>query len=838
MNNNIEKEEKTLKILIFIIVTLILIILDSSFMIYIKYNPKQETKKSIISKNNYYISYMNYDEIIDISETYFLVNNNNKQLIVDKNNKVLKEFDNTNYSSIKYINNYFILSNNINSIVINKNYDIFLECDGIIYDYIDLITNKIYFTVYDKEYLSIYDSSFNNLGSIKLKRYNNDIYFINDEIYLNNNIYDNLLNRIDEYEKLINLNNKIIIIENNKFNVISLSSSEIFEYNTIEFKNEHYILNNEYNTLMLDNDGNIISDLSKVKINNDYYMDFESCENGGILKDKWNNHIVYDKCTNDFDLSNILNGVIIATNYNKDTTIKKVVFHDKTIEADEATFIEDYILVFKNKTYNIYDLLGNEINIDEKITKFGKIFDNYYINNKIYDKTLTTVIEEYDDILELSNNIFKITKDGTSGLYYNNNWLINLGKYWDIDNINDYYVLYNIDGYTIINFKDLNKYNIESKNKYNNVDINKFIKKYNLQNIKDKDLLKKYIYVLNNNDNLKDYYDKLINIFKIIDDNNKYIKEDILLSSLDKLAFEGIDNFKEYTDKKVLGLYSYENNKIYFTNNEEYIGKLDHVIYHELVHYIDYNINNYKYSIDFYKCNNDYYIIDDYKKLEIKDNCKYYKSIDTEFITEGLAEKINVNYFPSYNTITYSNYIKILNTLGYIFGEDRINEIFFSENTSYEFYKLIVDENKMDIKEYINMLEVFNKIDNNNFNLIIASDYLVDLYESKNNKEWFTDNIFKALISNLLPSYISKYYNIGSNLEDYKKYSKDNKVIQKEILEEYLKRNNLEHIQTTNDIKILLVDDKYYYYINLDNKYYLVYYDFNNNIVIDFKEIT
>ena len=31
---------------------------------------------------------MNYDEIIDISETYFLVNDNNKQLIVDKNTMI------------------------------------------------------------------------------------------------------------------------------------------------------------------------------------------------------------------------------------------------------------------------------------------------------------------------------------------------------------------------------------------------------------------------------------------------------------------------------------------------------------------------------------------------------------------------------------------------------------------------------------------------------------------------------------------------------------------------------------------------------------------------------
>ncbi len=814
MNNNIEKEEKKLKILILII--LILIILISSFMIYIIFNSKINLKDNI--KSNNYVSYMDYDEINDISESYFLVSKNKNQLIIDKDNKVIKELNNTNYKNLKYINEYFILSNDTNSIVINKLGDIILECNGIINNYNDLITNKTYFVVYDKLNLSIYDNNFNILKTLQINNYKNDIYFINDEIYINNNIYDNNFNKIDEYKNLINLSN-YIIIENNKYNIINLKTNEILEYNDMEYINEHYIFNNDDNTFILNKDGNIIDNLSKVKFDN-YYIDYESCKSGGILKDKYDN-IVYNECSKDFDLSNILNGVIIVTT-NNEIINKKVVFHDKIIESNDAKFIGDYILVYQNDIYNIYDLKGNEINIKDSINTFGKIFDNYYINNKIYDNTLTNVIKEYDNIYEYENNVFKISIDGTTGLYYNDNWLIDLNKFWDITKINDYYILNNIDGYTVIKFNELKKIDIKIKDLYNNININKI---NNIQNKKDETLLKKYIYILNKNINLKDYNDKFLNLFEIISNNKTNLKENILLNSLNKLSFINTNDFLE---SNALGLYSYKDNKVYYSNKED-IDKLNHVLYHELIHFIDYNINNYKYSIDFYKCDNDYYIIDEYKNLENKDNCKYYKSVNTDFFSEGETEKINIKYYKDYKDTTYINYIRILNILDYIYKEDVINNIYFNENTNYEFYKLLKKD--INIEDYINMIEIFNNVDNldNNNDLIKASDYLIKLYEIKNNKKWYLDDIFKSLISNLLPYDLSNY-------KEYNEYILDKKSIQKNIMEEYIKKNNLTHIESTNDLKMFLINNQYYYYLELDNKYWLIKYDFNNNKILEFKE--
>ena len=113
-----------------------------------------------------------------------------------------------------------------------------------------------------------------------------------------------------------------------------------------------------------------------------------------------------------------------------------------------------------------------------------------------------------------------------------------------------------------------------------------------------------------------------MDIFEVIIDNKEYLNEINLLKKLRKLNIVYTDNL----DPGVAATYEDASTRINL--GEHNVATL----YHELMHFVDFSINNNNYRYSIYKCNNKYIIQKNYSS-----ECEII-SIDSNFITESGAE--------------------------------------------------------------------------------------------------------------------------------------------------------------------------------------------------------
>lgn len=821
-----------------IITISILLILIISLSILSFFISDKNNSSNILGITNYKI-YHNSTIEYTIDNLIFIKNNRGKIELRDKEDNKYFELS-SSIKDVKKISNGYIIYTEKESYILSNTYEIIYTSKGKIEAIQDDITNNIYYYETTNDSSILYDKYFNKV--FIFTEPNLTITSINtNKVYLSNNkIYDiSTKNELGTYKEIKSISHSYYLILNNDITtLIDKKNNKSYNVKSYYTKNNRYILSLDNKTLIIGTDNIIYEDLNTIKLNDEYYLDATTCKEGWLLK-KTDNTTIYNECSYKYDISHIKdNTIIIETLNNK----YKYLLNNKTSkEYKYISYEGDYL--YAEDTYGtIIDSKGFSISNSNNLLTFNYIGNNQYIayyegeNIKLLDNNLNT-IETYDTF-NCQGNICITSKDNKYGLYFNGKQQLP-NKYINISKNKSNCVISSIS-YDAILYIDSNKKNKDLKeldnldnNYYKDINIDKVIEEYHLEKLhddiyKDSNLFKKYYYVIEHNNMINGYKDKILNLYKSIIENKNYLNEDKLLHGLKQLSIEETNNI---SIEQASGVY---------TDNTKHIEiKSDDikpaVYYHELYHFLDYNTNYHK-NKTYYTCNNILYTLEEYNNLnnQIKVSCNLYQVPETPFITEAGAEVYSSSYFiDSKETTSYIFGTYIYEILNYILGINTMKDIYYSPNTSEDFLNLLVKQLHIPLNEYENMINTFNKLTSiynmNDTNILNeARDYLVYLYNIKYPTKNYTDDIEFL--------YYLKY---GSGIDKYTyPYQNTLNNINKNILSTIYNR------RVTYNIKEFKVQNNgtYIYFIVVDNNYSIienirVLYDFKNNQIIDYKRI-
>lgn len=823
------KTKKNKKKIIIPLILLIIILLVS-FSLYLFITNKNNKENKVLSINHEYK--INGTDISVYNDFYIKEEENTSISFYDLNSNLLSTYT-SKYTSYEVINNkYIIVTNEDNKVIIDKLSNTLKTFSN--YRLIYGINNDIPYLVLDD---IIYDT---NLEVVyNLPEYFATKTYIDNELYNINIIKDILvLNFSDKkYSKLIDLSNNEVMYENFdsyiSFNNMGINNNFITigydgKYKVIDAKTKKLLYDNatleEENTLKVKDEYIYIYNdklyANNTKISNKYIMNNKSCERGSKLLDN-NNKVVIDKCMLYYE--ELFNDVIVG--YNNE---ESVLYVNGTIEKGKmftktGDYISSYDYTGDTPKYTIYN-------------KEGHIISNkqiYYLGNDIYEEynSNTNEVKFLDKNLNSISNTFYISYCN-SALYCaieDKNYNKSLYKIGDkltddifIDiTLNDKYItaktLFNTYIFELGYDKEIEiiiNDNIE-------VDTPTLINDYNLSGIENKineniDLFTKYAYIVLNNNNLKDYKKEVFDIFEVIVDHKDYLNQLSLLRKLKDLKIEYSDDL----GTNVAGTYTDSNTTINLKDKE------DNVLYHELMHFVDFSFNNDNYNVKLYNCNDEYVIKENY------DNSCDLVLLDTNFITESGAEVYSGKYFTK-EIEAYSPAPLIYEAFEYILGTEEVNKWYYKSDTYFKKVWFDIGLNNDEVEKLINALSnktkvIYDGVDDT-FYII---DNLIDLYKAKKDLDFTTDPVFTYIIRSLI-SYRTNFTNskYASELTSIVNSTKDIENQFKSTFQDYYLYNNYGNI--------IIIDNKTYISITSykDNRLgtLLVDYDFNTSTIVDYE---
>ena len=266
----------------------------------------------------------------------------------------------------------------------------------------------------------------------------------------------------------------------------------------------------------------------------------------------------------------------------------------------------------------------------------------------------------------------------------------------------------------------------------------------------------------------KEVYD----IFEIVVDKKEYLDEFYFLH---KLGYLNINKADILQDGKAFGTYQDFDTRI------DLVTDKDSVLYHELIHFVDFSFNN-KQSTTLYRCDNK---VDVYDAIpNIPDNCEYVSFTYTNYITEAGAEIFTSKYFTK-NVSAYSFGTYYLEALEYIYGSSALNKWYY-DDTNY-FVKVLYDgfNDEKIVMNVLNALSDTTSLDVTYKHTGYLLDVLIDLYKKNIKEDYLSDKKFVFLLKPLLGfmnADNSKYYKELNNY-DYELNFLDN--LKKDINYDY-----------------------------------------------------
>ena len=275
------------------------------------------------------------------------------------------------------------------------------------------------------------------------------------------------------------------------------------------------------------------------------------------------------------------------------------------------------------------------------------------------------------------------------------------------------------------------------------------------------ELFKKYYEIVSKNENLKGYREYVYHLFPIVADHLKSENEEYFFDRVSTLKI--IENHTNGID----GQYVQQANRVEVEPN--LTGKLGEgaysaVLYHELMHFIDLNIagNEYANYLVLLKDGNIHKYSDlDYSQRDDIDDYLY------TYFTEGGAEMYTSEYF-TYAPNSYLVRVRFLVALKYIYGCEKIDEMFFSGDTDAQFYELLKANEFTDeeitkaFRAMRNSADVFKEPKT----LIDPREILVRLYMKNVGPDYAKDKTFCLILGtmnfdaemNKIPSEYSGFY--------------------------------------------------------------------------------
>lgn len=821
---------KKKRILLGVTITILLII--SSILVYLL----------IIKKDNNNIEErLNINEIItipkidiSIGDSFYLKKEDNKLVVYDFNNKKLseQELDEEDFYEI-YNNKYIIIKNDKKALIVDQNGK-------------EIKSGTYAITVYsnDKNYIIIDNKLYN--GNME------EVYELSDNLivdnYINNKLYSsNIINNIfiltfedKENNMLIDLTTKEVLYKGYDDCLLFNEKNDNIEYIAIKQKDNYDIYNTqtkkvEIESASIDEDYIITKDNKKMyiynnkiykdntKINKKYHLSTKDCEVGGKLLDNKNN-IIVDKCMLYYEEA--FNNVIIGSN------IKESILYqnNKVITNDHVSKVGDYILTYNydeegNVTkYKLYNSKGEEKDKDNEVSYLG---NNIYLEsnvikgtNIILDSNLNKLVDNISNITCAYQNYCIVSDDNFNKTIYRDGKEVSSNIYDDITMDKDRIIAEGLFNTYIYKLGTKKEINIDTKEEVD-INIDEIIDKYKLDNMKDKikdnkELFKKYAYIVENNNNLLDYKKQVMDMFDLIVSNKEYLNELRLLNKLKELNII-------YTDDLGQGVgatYTDYDAKVSLKEKDNY------TLYHELTHFVDFSFNNNNNLYILYNCND---------KYEVK---KGYDStctpiyIDTNFITEAGAELYSGKYY-THELEAYTPAPTILEALEYICGTKELNEWFFSSDAYFKKLWLEAGYTTEETEKIINSLSNRTKIlSSGNDDTIFIVDTLIDLYKIKKNDNFMNDSKFKYILRTLI-DYRRDFTTSKYSSELNTIVSENNNIA--EVLNSSLDGYTL--YKTFGDL--IIIDGKEYIsslgYKGNEIGALLIDYDFDNNKVLNYK---
>ncbi|MCR4707470.1 MAG: hypothetical protein K5746_05920 [Clostridiales bacterium] len=233
-------------------------------------------------------------------------------------------------------------------------------------------------------------------------------------------------------------------------------------------------------------------------------------------------------------------------------------------------------------------------------------------------------------------------------------------------------------------------------------------------------------------------------IFPVVADASPYMDPDHFFSKLAGLSFSEC-----VLEPGIAGMYTSSENRVDInTEIDPYDSyHFPEVVFHELMHFVDFNVNNEYPAI--YVLNGRRLNTFELEELPEEEREQAVACYEPDVVTEGGAEYFTAKYFAGAER-AYFIPSQFLAGVEYIFGEEKIKELFFSRDSGVVLAELFLSAGYPKEKFYnANQTLSFltNSADHGEPSVYIApQDMLIDLYESKLGGGWQTDEGFLYIL--------------------------------------------------------------------------------------------
>lgn len=813
------KKKPVIILLITIILLIVLIVLISNLL-------KEKEDLNLYPVIDSYK--LDYSIIGNSKDGMILVSDGTKLGFVNYQGELVVDmkYDYATNSYAEYVKDYVVIIDKNKKILLDKKGNEVLTDQNEMY-IVDL--DNSYYIVATKDKTRIYNSKLNQI--FESSRINN-VYVSNSVIteYYDNYqiIYDLDGNKLLEGNYINSNSNYVIVSKKQKYAIYYTKTKKLTDYIYDDYSfNEKEILlkqNNKYS--LYNSEGLKIKDLNSdfkeaTLYESNLLIVSDKCEPSeendfleGYIYDIDEN-LILDKCSY---ISDNFENKFILTNDTKNLYFNnnKLV---KTIDSTTSMIVKDYFSAYfyeDGESYtNIYDKDGIEVlkNIESVFE-----YNNYYILTRlnglsyILDSNLKNIDDKYYSSLEAFKD--KIIYKDTSGLYglldkkFNK---ITEPIYNECNGNDDIAICKNRDNYELIVVSYKTKTEIENyephsvlKEEDKTIDVDSVIETYELNDIKDiiesdKNYFIQYASATIGNDALGNYKKNVLKLFKVVSLMKDYLDRDNLITNVKKLRIN-------YYEIKPSDMTSYAVGEYYDGELKiSLIDSSDRVIYHELMHFLQFNRGrkNNTVNSNIYKCNDKYISYQDMLKIDNLNCRQYYTGYFSSF-EEASAEENTVEYFTDGIQEVYFKQVNIYEVLEYILGTPALNEMSFSSTRAYKLFSLFNKNLNWTPKQFNAFVDNMNMITNVDINytadgatsyaLYKIADDLVDLYKSVKGEDPFNDPIMKMALRKILHENIDSYA-VRTNLKDY--LNENNLTIK------YLDNYSIDKLQ------IIDVDSKY-----------------------------
>jgi len=261
-------------------------------------------------------------------------------------------------------------------------------------------------------------------------------------------------------------------------------------------------------------------------------------------------------------------------------------------------------------------------------------------------------------------------------------------------------------------------------------------------------LFLKFSNTIEGNRELGDYREYVYRIFPIVAKRADYMQEGYFFYMLSTLHIR-----MEDIDELYASLYEHTNEILI---SEYYMKKYDwvlpYLIYHELIHFLDWSINGMKDAV--FVIDEEHFRATDYWSLPYEKKSEGHYCENTFWLTEGGAEYFAAKYYTGVTT-SYTDAVVFLAGIEYIMGEEYMEHLFFSWDTDAVCEELFLNtgyskaqyEIRMELMDYTTRSFRYEEEKEYTFSIC---DMLIDLYEYYKEGDWKEDKQFLAILRNLL----------------------------------------------------------------------------------------